>query len=349
MNICDEKTWKMINDHLMDDLSKKIFANRILFNITSDKVYLHNIVMLTEEGKQFYSMIDNSKDKILFGAGTWGKRILETYQDRKYLYFVDNNAKRKDMFCGLSVVSFPEFLDRYDGEQIIISARLSHNEIYHQLLDAGILQENIVNAGEILTQMISKEYFDLPELMMNDEQEYFVDGGTLDGKTIEYFVQWKKRKYNKIWGFEPDKKNAINTQNYLTKKHLQNVEILPFALWDKKETLSFAASQGPFSKITDEGEEKIEAISLDDVIDERVTFIKMDIEGAELNALKGASNIIKKYKPKLAICIYHKSEDIWEIPKYILQLNNKYKLYIRHYSLEDSETVLYAINETKID
>ena len=76
---------------------------------------------------------------------------------------------------------------------------------------------------------------------------------------------------------------------------------------------------------------------------EEVTFIKMDIEGAELKALKGAKNIILRDKPKLAISIYHKPEDIVEIPLFIKELVPEYKLYIRHYSNDSIETVLYAV------
>lgn len=69
----------------------------------------------------------------------------------------------------------------------------------------------------------------------------------------------------------------------------------------------------------------------------------MDIEGAEINALKGAEKTIKGYKPKLAICVYHKKEDIWEIPKLILSYVPEYKLYLRHYSPFKDETVLYCV------
>lgn len=76
----------------------------------------------------------------------------------------------------------------------------------------------------------------------------------------------------------------------------------------------------------------------------RADFIKMDIEGAELEAIKGAKNTIQKYHPQLAISVYHKTEDILELPKLILEYNPRYKLYLRHYSITDSETVLYAID-----
>lgn len=76
---------------------------------------------------------------------------------------------------------------------------------------------------------------------------------------------------------------------------------------------------------------------------EPVTFIKMDIEGAELEALKGAQETIKKYRPTLAISIYHRPQDIVELPEYIKTLIPEYKLYLRNYHLDHTETVLCAI------
>ena len=73
------------------------------------------------------------------------------------------------------------------------------------------------------------------------------------------------------------------------------------------------------------------------------TFIKMDIEGAELNALIGANNVIVNHKPKLAICIYHRPSDLSEIAKYIKQLNSHYRFYIRHYRDYICDTVLYCL------
>lgn len=87
----------------------------------------------------------------------------------------------------------------------------------------------------------------------------------------------------------------------------------------------------------------VKTISIDEMLEgEKCTFIKMDIEGAEMEALQGAQKSISKYYPKLAISIYHKDDDLWKIPYYIKKTWPEYKLYIRHYTYVTTETVLYA-------
>ena len=95
--------------------------------------------------------------------------------------------------------------------------------------------------------------------------------------------------------------------------------------------------------VSGNGIQQIEVVKLDELLDgEKVTFIKMDIEGAEYAALKGAEKIIREQRPRLAISIYHKPSDIVEIPKLLLEYKDDYKFYLRHYSLIGNETVLYA-------
>ena len=106
--------------------------------------------------------------------------------------------------------------------------------------------------------------------------------------------------------------------------------------------MHFAESEAG-SCVAETGMSIIQGIALDEIVkDENITFIKMDIEGSELKALEGARNTIIRNKPKLAICIYHKPEDIIEVPFYLLSLVPEYKFYIRHYSSCLWETVLYA-------
>lgn len=88
----------------------------------------------------------------------------------------------------------------------------------------------------------------------------------------------------------------------------------------------------------------IQVVALDQYIyHEAPTLIKMDIEGAEQEALVGARKTIQTYRPKLVICLYHKPEDLFEIPLYIKSLNSDYNLYIRQYSNTKYETVCYAV------
>ena len=102
------------------------------------------------------------------------------------------------------------------------------------------------------------------------------------------------------------------------------------------------ASSG--SKIDALGNEEIIIESIDNILNGReATFIKMDVEGAELESLKGTRKTIVQYKPKLAICIYHKLEDFYKIPEFIMSCRSDYKFYISHYTSCEYETVLYAI------
>lgn len=77
--------------------------------------------------------------------------------------------------------------------------------------------------------------------------------------------------------------------------------------------------------------------------DDEITFIKMDIEGAEIEAIRGAENVIRRCKPKLAISVYHKRNDMFEIPLLLHQMYPGYKFYLRQFSKALSETVLFAL------
>ena len=115
-------------------------------------------------------------------------------------------------------------------------------------------------------------------------------------------------------------------------------------LWNKEETIKFTSMGNGASYIGEtDASYEIRVTAMDEVIRERVTFIKLDIEGSEYQAICGAERLIKTHNPKLAISVYHKPEDIWKLPKLLLSYNRNYSFYLRHYSLAASETVLYAI------
>lgn len=190
-----------------------------------------------------------------------------------------------------------------------------------------------------LVDNLKNQYY-VPELSFSDH-EIIVDCGAYTGDTAKFF-------YNSIPGcrviaLEPDEKNFM----VMKKLKLEGLKLINCGAWSEDTTLSFSNGSGGTSagKISESGDTKIEVRALDNLPEcQSATYIKMDIEGAELEALKGAEKIIKKNRPKLAICIYHKPQDFYEIPLYIKKLNPDYKLFIHHHlPYTSDETVLYAV------
>ena len=189
-----------------------------------------------------------------------------------------------------------------------------------------------------------EQYFDLPALK-SIENEVFIDAGALQGDSIEGFLKFCNGQYKHIYSFEPEQKNYNILCENVKKWNVENVTLIPKGLYNRNCVLSFSEKS---QRIDENGNIKVPVTTLDDYLDvsETVTFIKMDIEGAELEALFGAANIIKRCKPRLAICIYHKpTEDFINIPAYLLKLVPQYKFYVRHYSYSLGDTILYAVIE----
>ena len=145
--------------------------------------------------------------------------------------------------------------------------------------------------------------------------------------------------------FEANTNSIYNCQDTFKRCKLKG-EIINKGLWNKKDILCFETrgtvpSAG--ANINKDGEETIETIQLDDVLQgKKVTLIKMDIEGSEYNALLGSEQTIKKWHPRLTICVYHKPEDILEILTLLLNFQPDYHFALRTYRADGIETVLYA-------
>lgn len=119
--------------------------------------------------------------------------------------------------------------------------------------------------------------------------------------------------------------------------------------WDTRTTLYFDENPGT-STITDVGGNAVKAITIDDLLldEDPVTIVKMDIEGAEANALVGARKLIKEDKPILAICVYHKRDDYYHLLDIIKDIcPNEYSFYFRQYRYTPTETVCYAIPKNR--
>lgn len=185
---------------------------------------------------------------------------------------------------------------------------------------------------------LDKQYFEKEVIAFNNN-EVFVDCGGFDGKTTEQFIKICPT-YKQIYYFEPAKQYF--EQSLIRLKKYERITFLNKGTYKKDAKLRFSIKDSE-SSISDKGKDTINVVKLDDIIKGKVTFIKMDVEGAEYDSLIGAEKIIKKYKPKLAICVYHNQEDFWRIPQLVLKYNPDYKVYLRHYTEGILETVMYFI------
>lgn len=173
------------------------------------------------------------------------------------------------------------------------------------------------------------------------KDETIVDLGAYDGDTIREFMTATNVQYKKIIAFEPDEKNFRK----LTAKTeaMESIERYNLGAWDKKETLYFQKKKGRNSHQADDGI-PVDFDSVDNIVKERVTFLKMDIEGAELKALEGAKKTITRDKPKLYVCAYHRNEDMFALPLKINELCPEYKIYFRHHPYVPAwESNFYAV------
>lgn len=171
-------------------------------------------------------------------------------------------------------------------------------------------------------------------------EEVMVDVGAYVGDTIEVFKEITNNDFKYVYAFEADKNNFCKLSE--NNKNDNRIACYNNAVWNNDGILSFVEN-GDSGHVNDDAlGTNVQAIRLDNVIKKNVTLIKMDIEGGEKKALEGAEMIIAKFKPKLAICIYHKKNDIWEIPLYLHEKYPWYKFSIRHHGKQWMETVLYA-------
>lgn len=224
------------------------------------------------------------------------------------------------------------------------SFRLAYEMLYDEKSKSDyldILRFKLSGDVKYLIKTHSEKMKLYEEVLPLSGSETIMDLGAYDGDTIREFLSVTDSKYKKIIALEPDEKNFRKLERKT--EGLQNLIRLNIGAWDKEDTLYFAKKSGRNSRLEDGGI-PIEFNSVDNIADGEVTFIKMDIEGAELKALEGAKNTIQQYKPKLYVCAYHRNEDMFTLPFKIKELYEGYRLYFRqHPYIPAWESNFYAI------
>lgn len=206
---------------------------------------------------------------------------------------------------------------------------LSKRTLYAILLNWAFLDIDLV-------EKIKSPYADYyePDIFPHNYKDVFVDVGAYNGDSISDYIRIYGRRYSKIFAYEISEKTCEVLRENMQKFH--DVIVRQKGVGREHGSMSMVEGQDASanrvekSKGTSEG--TVEIVTLDEELEkEGVTFIKMDIEGAEQDALLGCQNILRNAKPKLAICTYHGHEDIWKVPAMIDAMNPEYKFYMRHY------------------
>lgn len=328
--------------NLVDDESKVLLDARLSLLFDSDMGRWWNAVKGDRAWRLGNTELFQSDEYIIFGAGSMGRyleSVLET-TGKNVKCYIDNGFN--DNINDTKEVIRPDRFNEYISDNtipIVLCSRNYETDMKNQLSELGI--KNPIIPEPNVCAFCGNQYFDVVEPTGGT----FIDCGGYIGDTVEGFVEWTRDKgYHHIYSFEPVMNNYKKELDYINREGIKDCDVINKGISSGRKKMTIKNEQSAGGAYLDESDEgDLETISLDDFLDGReATYIKMDIEGMEGAAIEGASNTIKKYKPKLAICIYHKPFDFIDIPLQILKLRDDYRFFIRHYASNLCETVLYA-------
>lgn len=249
---------------------------------------------------------------------------------------------------------FPDaFLPYYavDLPHRVVEASAKIREAFDLLEDARSRSDFVTNIRWRLTfdsgafsPAADSIYFP-PDIVETSTREGFVDCGAFDGDTIRSFLTHTPNFSGKIEAFEPDRKNFERLTGFVAslpsemrgRIHIQNIGV-----GARRESVRFGSGLDVSSRVGD-GDGQIELVALDDTVRDVATFVKMDIEGHEMEALRGAARLVRERHPTLSICAYHVQDHIWSIPIYLRALSADYRLFLRNHGANGWENVIYAV------
>lgn len=320
-------------------------------------------------------------DKITFlpdGEGYLIKDVikyLEVYKPVSLLYELLNDDASKELLVSLMAywalgntkIKLPVSYERYyqtiedatalklsgDANRILKSGRYELARYDLSAIDVPILINASAAGIASVWYLKQYEYECGNNVCIAEQDDVVIDAGGCWGDTALYFADKVGADgLVLVYEFIPSHINIIKHNLALNEDLLSRVKIIDNAVWSNSGNELYYVDWGPGSRITEDPNQynydgKTTTLSIDDMVKEQklssVDFIKMDIEGAETFALKGAEKTLLEFHPKLAISIYHSLSDVSEIPKYIDSLGLDYSYHIDHYTLFENETVLYAI------
>ena len=282
-------------------------------------------------------------------------------------YFLPIRRQLCEYHC-TKVVPFPPLCWKYPQELLPhLLLDLPHRILRQKddILKALSLLEDDASRSEYIAQVrwrllldydalppaIDQEQYFSDDLFGLARDEVFVDCGAFDGDTIKAFLR-RRLDFGKILAYEPDPINFTRLESYLAKlpsSIRDRISARRLAIGASKGTVRFEAGGAEGSKVSRHGEVEVECDALDAILDGcNPTYVKMDIEGAELEALQGAHKLLRRNCATWAVCLYHRPADLWQIPLFIASQSANHSFFVRKYGGEFWETVCYAVPKRRM-
>jgi len=366
-NLLAQDTAQIINQH-KSKLERILAKNRPFVLFGAGRLGRTVLAGLRKAGIEPIAFADNNS--LLWGTNIEGVDVLSLTEARHrsdlsvFVISVYTAAPVRQQLRseGLLEISFPELAWLFP-ESFLPHGALEHPYKLFEHVDQvkqalglwadedsrqeyfGQVQWRMSLDDSILPPYLPQQEIYFSDVFTPSLDETFVDCGSFDGDTVREFIE-RYPKFRSIVAIEPDQMNYQNLQSYiasLPSEFATRVSALNYAVGSTRGVVQFNETGSAASSVGS-GALSVNCLPLDEILsDTQPTFIKMDIEGAETNALLGARGVIEKYAPVLAICLYHKQEHLWEIPLLLQSFNDQYRFILRRYSDQCWESVCYAI------
>ncbi len=336
INSCERKKFILGINKFTKSVQKYIKVDGIIDDFTR---------VQSSRKKSHYKIDEVPKDALVLFTSTGSPKEVKKELDRRsfenfsYLAFFkysNFNLEKPPFICDFKEdfkINYKEYEKTYK-----LLADKKSKEIFQKLINFKISFDLKFMKG--FTNNHKEQYFD-KQLIPKIKNIVFVDGGSYVGDTIPSIIT-NFPDFKKIYCIEPNSLHiSIAKRDFAD---IKNIEFINCGLGYKVET---SKTEEKLQYNCKHDYQTQNTNTIDNLIDEKIDFLKLDIEGAEQSALKGARKSIKKYTPILAVCVYHKAEDWHKIPKIVLDINSNYDIYLRHYMEGIFETVLYFIPKKK--
>jgi FkbM family methyltransferase len=277
----------------------------------------------------------------------------------------DRLRSLRDLGCA-HVSTFGPLFWKYPEVFLPHYAAAPAHQVHEQaqaVLEAADLWADEASRNEYLSQIRWRLFFDFDGLADPVQHpiyfpsdlctlipgEVFVDCGAYDGDTIRSFVEQPQPGFGQVFAFEPDPASFAKMERLVaTLPRRESIVMRRAATGDENGAVSFSADGTPAASVGS-GDLQVDCVKLDDALKGVIpTYIKMDIEGSEPDALAGAGRLIAEHSPVLAICSYHRQDHVWSIPQLIHALNPNYRFFLRPHLVEVWDLVCYAIPAARL-